>query len=254
MTSNRSKDPPISDEDDCSGEDERIEDRRRRFCIERKQQLLPEEGSSKVKRPRTTANRGRGTLHPYHGRHPTRRRRPFLEPRHRSSRQIIPVEINDSLSDFNKVNCINNRAKESINTALLNESNPTDPVIFINPKFIKRFVEKSIQLTITATQPNLSKVESNSLNEAATSAQTCMLDEIDFRKSTRESLQAAATMAIIRLVTECIENDNKRDERLNKILVNRLIDTLVTHGNRTSAEDRDEEATTLGVDETRTIN
>lgn len=92
-----------------------------------------------------------------------------------------------------------------------------DHVIFINPKFVKKFVEKSLKLNQQTDSHDAQKVGENSPN---------FTHNINFETIPKDCLHTAATMTVIRLVTECIQDDHKRDEKQNKVLVSRLIETL----------------------------
>lgn len=194
--------PATTDEDEASGEEGETNDRRRRFCIERRQDLETKEPSTKRSKTETI---DRNKLENYHRN--TGRRRP---------RVFVNREVNHFPS-----------ARERMKL-----EHPKGPVIFINPNFIKKFVEKSIELSSSKLQSCSSPSSKSSHGQPATTSASKLNENIDFRTCPRESLQAAAAMAIIRLVTECIENARKRDERLNKVLVKRLIDALDRHGNQ----------------------
>lgn len=109
---------------------------------------------------------------------------------------------------------------------------PKGPVIYINPRFIKKFIGKTIELANKTNGTCESSAQKQGMNnkgskkQISTSKESNMIDNIDFKTSPKESLQAASKMAVIRLVTECIEDSAKRDEELNKTLVSRLIDAL----------------------------
>lgn len=112
---------------------------------------------------------------------------------------------------------------------------PKGPVIYVNPRFIKKFIEKSIKLS--ADFPSLAvatnHADNNSIpndtsrhNTPSTSRVYESIDQIEFKTCSKKCIQAACTMAIIRLVTECIQDDKKQNESQNKILISRLIDNL----------------------------
>lgn len=162
-------------------------------------------------------------------------------------------------------------------TQTQNEQKPKGLVIYINPKFVRKFIEKSLQLSqvtnstppskgsagipsdgastssIVANLPNANQTSSGPTSAADDQQQQLQLqqtshgpttttialnDKIDFKTTPREALQSASTMTIVRLVTESIQADFKRNERLNKVLVMRLIDQLVNNdGHGPGSED-----------------
>lgn len=180
--------PLVSEEDDYSGDDDRSGEGRRRFCIERKHRLEPAEpiSTTKPKRAKTVTRQAR----PEHDKYMGKRRKVYKEQR---QRQIITI------------NC----------TPIKNE--PLGPVIFINPNLVKKFIAKSINLASSTAQTS---------SQTSFTLSSDVIKDIDFKSSPEESLKAACTMAIIRLVTECIEDCNKRDEKFNKILASRLLEGL----------------------------
>lgn len=191
MNFDNSKTSPLSsEEDDYSGDDDRLGEGRRRFCIERKHELEKTEKISipKPKRAKTDARQSKSDLERSSG----RRRKVYKEQR---QRQIITIT------------CIP-----------IKKEQPIGPVIFINPNLVRKFIAKSINLASNREQTS---------SQTSFTITSSVIQDIDFKNSSQESLKAACTMAIIRLVTECIEDSNKRDEKFNKILVSRLLEGLV---------------------------
>lgn len=201
--------PPSTDDDESSGEGRDHNGRRRRFCIERRQDSEPTSGSSGTKRCRIdTIVRNR--LGSYHRNTGKRRPRPHFDyPPYTHPQTCYPKP----------------RPKFDV---------PKGPVIFISPNFIRRFVGKSIELSMQKRVQN-SDLSTNTTStfpdqRAPTISVNTRVENVDFRTCQNDVLQPAATMAVIRLVTECIEDARKRDERLNKALVARLMDALRRHG------------------------
>lgn len=203
--------PPSTDDEESSGDGRDHNGRRRRFCIERRQDLEPTSGSSGTKRCRIdTIVRNR--IGSYHKNTGKRRTRPYFDYQahqqtHRPAAYPKPRPKLDP---------------------------PKGPVIFISPNFIRRFVEKSFELSMqkrfqTSDQSTATASTMANQKSSATFAND-KVECVDFRTCHNDVLQQAATMTVIRLVTECIEDARKRDERLNKTLVSRLIDALRKHG------------------------
>lgn len=189
-----------SDDDGDSGEDDMTADRRRRLCIERTHQIDEE---PKTKRLKVERNNHRTNY-----RRARQRATDCMRPQTSYRRPVQQVQ----------------------------QSHRKDHIIHINPKFIKKFIEKSMTMTsansseagpwpsTTRAKPeNPGMPSSASTASSAQARATNMIENIDFKTSPHEALLAASTMAVIRLVTECIENDKKRDEKMNKVLVSRLI-------------------------------
>lgn len=188
-----------SEEDDSSGDDELSTSRRGRFCIERKLEPEPVSIVSNIsRRPK-----------------PLNQLKPRFQQLAAAKRRKVPNYQHDNMIDTSKLN-----------------KQPPQSVIYLNPKFIKRFIEKSIKLTSSSTADSSVQTRNHvdDSNELKIAPKPIMIDEIDFSTSSKESIQAASTMAIIRIVTECIEDDSKRDERLNKVLISRLINRLNGQG------------------------
>lgn len=211
----------VTDEEDCSEDNDRSEDsRRRRLCNERKQPDAPPEGS-KAKKQRTEAHHQSAILY---NRNMAKRPRPYIGPRPVGSRVMEAKK-----SQWK----IYSKTRDTYASVSGSANAPQESVIFINPRFIKKFVEKSMKLGSMTTTANLSShagTEQTKSPAAATSSSTVIKD-IDFDSCPQESLQAAATMTIVRLVAECIQDDYRRDERLNKVLIGRLMDKLTTRAN-----------------------
>lgn len=255
----------MSDEDDCSGDDDEQKAKGigRRFCIERKQdqeehQHRPKQQmastGSRPKRARIDSDRDHRNR--VEGNRRARTRVDYERSSGRSSRrracsdqrrQVITIQIsknNDQPKAANQVEHPSEPHSHPNPQQLQQRSNPQPegPVIFINPNFIKKFIEKSIELTSSTSNSNHQQHHNSplafprnhvhSLHTANKMTANKMIEEIDFKTSPKEALQAASTMAIIRLVTECIEDDSKRDEKLNKTLAARLIDSLIHHNAR----------------------
>lgn len=250
MAADSIKDISLTSDDDCSEDDEKsLSGRRRRFCIERKQDSTPSSSKSTKKlrldKPET---------HPTYpirdrfneGRINGRRRKSIQYPYSRQSFSNYPHRHQQSQQPIKRQGLSHIEAPPKLKPVLPKEKPEKGPVIFINPKFVKKFIEKSLKLaSSTSTSAKCSSTNKNSpasegLNPPTptTSVAIPMIDEIDFKTSSKECLQAASTMAVIRLVTECIEDDSKREEKLNKILISRLIDELDQHG-RSSQESLD---------------
>lgn len=107
---------------------------------------------------------------------------------------------------------------------------PKGPVIYINPKFVIKLLRKSIDLAPTSvTTDETSHDLKSQSTEQHCAPSTCKSSDAQSNRCSisKESLQAASTMAVIRIVTECIENDIKRDEKANKVLISRLLSELV---------------------------
>lgn len=228
MAANINKNSSLTsdEEDDCSEDDEKSsEGRRRRFCIERKLQQQQQTGPSGSKPKRSRLDQT--------DQHKSKPQINYV----RTSERRKKVRVDNRPSSAKVFQTANNNKPERIKQQQIQPPQELqEPVIYINPKFIKKFIEKSIKLTHPSTSSatttdQRTSVKSNT-DSSSTShniispASSSMIEDIDFKTSSRESLQAASTMAIIRLVTECIEDDNKRDEKLNKTLVSRLIDGL----------------------------
>lgn len=181
-----------SEEDDYSedDDDDELEEGERRFCIEPKHEVEKTESTSipRAKRAKTFTRQSKSDYERSSG----RRRKVAKEQR---QRQIITIT------------CVP-----------IQKDQPKGPVIFINPNFIRRFIAKSI---------NLASSREPSSSQTSVTIPPSVIKDIDFKSSSQESLKAACTMAVIRLVTECIEDSNKRDEKFNKILVSRLLEGLV---------------------------
>lgn len=183
----------MSDEEDESncvadGDGPESDARRRRLCNERKQQISPDKEPPPRRPNIDTAPRSLGKFNKY----PIKRRpRPFptMKPPRRQ-----PTSVGQKRPRLSET--YRSTSKEPF----VNQQSTIEPVIHINPKLIKKFIEKSIKLT------------SNPSNVAS------------------QSLKPAATMTIVRLVTECIEDDSKRDEKMNKVLVTRLLERLEQNG------------------------
>lgn len=100
------------------------------------------------------------------------------------------------------------------------------PVIFINPKFIKKFVDKSLKFSsnplgdMTSIETQQEGVETNAVDREIAMQESCL------GICPKNSLQAAAMMTVVRLVTECIEDVSKRDEKMNRELANRILENM----------------------------
>lgn len=173
-------------------------------------------------------------------------------------------EQNQAQERFHAKDISSNEPRRNLLRNKIQNEEPIGPTIFINPKMIKKFIGKSIELaSSSASQPanastsqaKSSYYDTKNISTLPTTATTLsapnFIDNIDLKTSPRESLQAAATMAIVRLVTECIRKDNKRDEKLNKILVARLIDQLTKHERE---NDLDRSPVTYQHDREKVIN
>lgn len=181
-----------SEEDDYSEDDDQPEEGRHAFCIEPKHEVEKTESASipRSKRAKTVTRQSKSDNERSSG----RRRKVYKEQR---QRQII-----------------------TITCMPIKKDQPKGPVIFINPNFVRRFIAKSI---------NFASSREPSSSQTSVTIPSNVIKDIDFKNSSEESLKAACTMAVIRLVTECIEDSNKRDEKSNKILVSRLLEGLVGH-------------------------
>lgn len=182
--------PLSSEEDEFSGDDDdRLGEGRRRFCIERKHGLDRTEKipTPKQKRAKTDTRQSKSDFERSSGR---------LRKVHKEQRQRQIITIT----------CIP-----------IKKEQPLGPVIFINPNLIRRFIAKSI---------NLASNRESTSSQSSLIVSPDVIKDIDFKNSPKDSLKAACTMAIIRLVTECIEDSNKRDENFNKVLVSRLLERL----------------------------
>lgn len=116
------------------------------------------------------------------------------------------------------------------------ESKPT--VIYVDPKIIKKFIEKSMKLS----DPNLVDANARGIRPnrfTKTYVNSSSIDTVDFKTCSKDLVMAGCTMAIIRLVTECVQDDKKRDEKLNKILVSRLMSKLL------GSDDNNDTGTTI---------
>lgn len=249
------KSPASSEEEECSSDEERSDGRRRRFCVERVKQSTPD-NELPTKRARMEPNRNRpGIFYRACGARRQRTSHERLKQPEPDDDQPRPIEVITD-SDRSRANNYyiprasrrrqqqhhgqpHHPQQHHLQPSHPQQHNPQrhqsqeyqkvipvpiappekkeqetkGSVIFINPKFVKKFIEKSIKLT-------------SSSSTATNSSSASMIDNIDFKTSPKESVQAASTMAIIRLVTECIEDDSKRDEKLNKILVSRLVTAM----------------------------
>ena len=231
-------DQAADDEDDIGsdeGSGRNTGGRRLRFCNERQQTPTTTSGTEtpQIKKARLDSQAGRYARHSY----PTRRRNldTTKQPARKPYYVIPPQRTHPS-----------HRAKISSPNATTyfrpssstNDLKPKDTIIHINPKFIKRFIEKSIQLNSLNATTSCQKQEQSQEELTATQMPQAIKSlakdkqssssKYDFQDCSTESLQAAATMSVIRLVTECIEDDQKRDEKCNKLLAKRLIDQLTT--------------------------
>lgn len=248
MASESLKNLSSTDEDDGSCDEDRSDGRRRRFCIERKQE--EEQRKQKTDLDQRQSNSRKSNLS---------RIRKLPKLNHASNRNTIKNQTGKTssitkrkFSNYSNNTHPNSKAFPTITSNKLNmaKDSSKSPVIFINPSFVRRFLEKSLKLAslnaanntarnFTQTKSLLDNTDlvSNSSNRTScstsdlvptsSSSSTSMIEDLDFKTKPRESLKAASTMAIIRLVTECIEDTRKRDEKLNKTLVSQLIDKLV---------------------------
>lgn len=121
----------------------------------------------------------------------------------------------------------NSRVKPT-NTPTKNDplgKSPKKTVIYLNPEFVKRLVEKSTAYLSRKIDINASS-ESTTMDLLQSGNNSKTLDEIDLKSSDIETLRTASSMAIVRLVTESIRDDSKRDGSLNKNLAARLLNIL----------------------------
>lgn len=239
MESESLKNLDSSDDDDCSCDEDKPDGRRRRFCIERKQREEQQKQKTNLAQ---------------HKPHPIKpnlfRIRKLSKLNHSLNRNAIKNQLGKtSVIARKKINISNSTLPpQSHRFVPTNTSDRLElakrtsegPVIFINPKFIQRFLEKSLKLASSNVTNNSTRnfakfkspMENTDLvnqkqSSNFASPSTSMVENSDFKTKPRETLKAASTMAIIRLVTECIEDTRKRDEKLNKTLVSQLIDKLI---------------------------
>lgn len=256
MNAQALKRSPSSTEDDVSDEERESEGRRRRLCIERKQeheaQTSPRPANN-YKRPRIYEARQRPNQQSFGYSH---QRRPFQGQTSRRQRShLIPVTMGRQPSKSKPKDCIAQTSQEASMPSLVascakvklnkptisegsnssNQTEPKEPVIYINPRFVQRFVDKSMQLSSnnssaqhlgTETNVKMHRFSKtfNSKSKMIESANNGTL--LDVNSIPVQSLQAASAMVVVRLVTECIQNNSKRDERLNKVIAARLVDAI----------------------------
>jgi len=201
---------------------------RRRFCNERKMGLPDtnsthdsEEskssekeflkhgtlGSSRFRRPGFTAR-----PHPYHiAQFPTRRQ---------NSGRSCRLKTADGLCT-RKV--YTNTSHPAIPSYELE-----DTVIYLNPAFVKKFAELSTRLKSPQQLESSERISPPTVDNARSTDRDSPSHNgaTSINTFSKESIRAAATMAIIRLVTECIENDGHRDEHMNRSLVDQLVEKV----------------------------
>lgn len=231
------------DEDDDESEGRSDDHRKsRRFITERKNEKLELSGPllEKINTKRPRLDSGGRHVHnhrvgriDFKVRPPTGRRMRHnnsCNPNHNSHEQRQQCFVNNN--NLRQIPLVSN---QSMLAQSSKRDPPKGPVIYINPKFIKKFIEKSMKLSAncTSSKNTPSQMDNNSIpndtsrqNTPSTSQITNSIEQIEFKSCPKKCLQAASTMAIIRLVTECIQDDSKRSESLNKILISRLIDNL----------------------------
>lgn len=239
-----------SESSDGSCDEDKSDGKRRRFCIERKQEEEQQKLKTNVAQAQRQPNSRKANLS---------RIKKLPKSNHVVSRNSVKNEIGKT-SGIARRKFNNNSNNTQPNNRFIPSTTSKEPevakdssrrpVIYINPKFVKRFLEKSLELaslndannSIRSLATNKSSLDNNdaasrSANQTLcmaselvpipSSSSTNMIEDIDFKTKPRESLKAASMMAIIRLVTECIEDTRKRDENLNRTLVSQLIDKLV---------------------------
>lgn len=217
---NTEPDSSLTDDEDCDQDGEMADrGRRRRFCNERAEQRkrhhqlsstianqpnkLPRLGDRRkapVNRPRYQLMQGEIAPAPM----ACRRTYPMARPRP-VRRPVVPYDMKPRLKPSGK----RYTTRKVFNTT--EDLGPHDSVIFVNPTFIKNFLKKATLMMHPPGQDS---------KEAITDMP---IEDVKFTDSPADAIQAAATMAIIRLVTECIGDDSKRDEKCNKMLASRLM-------------------------------
>lgn len=233
LVSNKESDSNITDEDECSQDDDRADGGgRRRFCNERakqqqnqkqhhKQPVRPSPNASSSqssnKRQRLIENAKTSVMSSQYKLKQTNRattsvcrRTPYPLARPCPIRRpSMPYGTRPKpQSDANR-RCI---TKKVFNTT--NQPAPHDTVIYVNPKFIKKFLLKAMVMMYPT----------DVAKQVVTNREP--VDSLSFQHYPADALQAAATMYIVRLVTECIEDDSERDEKSNKVLSTRLMSKM----------------------------
>jgi hypothetical protein len=227
LDTSRESESQLTDEEDCD-QDGDMEDggRRRRFCNERAQQKQqqqkqqqpnkssliagPSQSSNKRRKPNDSAKSSVMSSR-YRAASSFSRKAPYPVARGPLPRRSFQPSYGTRTKrpSNGEQRCT---TKKVFNTT--NQPVPHDTVIHINPLFIKRFLKKAMIMQ-HATDPDTKQLATSMAD-----------DSFSFKQSPEDALQAAATMAIIRLVTECIEVDLKRDEKANKILAGRLMQQM----------------------------
>lgn len=232
-----------------SDDERRPEGRRRRLCIERKQHpdTQPAQPANNFKK------------HKAHGTRPNQKqqsygyqsRRPYYgQTSHRPRSHLIPVAMQKQPysgkatgnEDIPREACSSlvvsaTATKETKSNELktLNcpKANANEPVIYINPKFIRKFVDKSMQLSSDKALASSSECSQHMQRFSKTFNRKSKMIEsannsqaLDMNSIPVQTLQAVSAMVVVRLVTECVQNDSKRDERLNKVIAARLVDAI----------------------------
>lgn len=224
------------DDEGPSGEDESLADaRRRRFCNERQHDSSRAEPSQRAKRLKSSdsAKPAESSTTKY-TKPPAINRRPKQIPRfgphlrhHQRTRHLSyrekPHSHQSTKQDQSSVKKTYTSQTRTFKSTPSTASYGT--VIHINPKFIQKFIEKSRELSSDGpTETSSASQTDTTVDSISDKTQGTALQR--FGAYPRSTLQASAAMATIRLVTECIEDDSKRDEKMNKLLAIRLVEQL----------------------------